>query len=113
MRLSWRSKAADIEAKMSKKRIIIPRFTSEAEDAKWHERHRRALERATERRILAASTLTFSQATARAKTQPATPRLGATNIDMARAMAAEKGIGYQAYVKMLLYETLRQEAGNQ
>jgi len=93
------------------KKLIIPRFASEAEDAKWHQRNRRALERAAERRILEGSTLTLRQAAARAKTRPVTLRLAATDIDMARTMAAQKGIGYQTYVKMLLHEALRRETG--
>jgi len=30
---------------------------------------------------------------------------------MARALAAEKGIGYQTYIKLLLRESLRRESG--
>jgi len=100
------------EAEMPKKKLIIPRLKSEAEDAKWHERHRPALERAAARHILEGSTLTLREAAARARTRPVTLRLAATDIDMARAMAAQKGIGYQTYVKMLLHEALRREAGN-
>jgi predicted DNA binding CopG/RHH family protein len=95
---------------MLKKKLIVPKFTSEAEDAKWHERNRRALESAMERRIIEGSTLTLPQA-ARMKTRPVTLRLAATDIDTARAIAAQKGIGYQTYVKMLLHEALRREAG--
>ena len=98
---------------MPRKKLIVPKFTSEAEDAKWHQRNRRALERAAERRILEGSTLTLQQAADRAKTRPVTLRLAATDIDAARAMAAQKGIGYQTYVKMLLREALRREAGKQ
>jgi len=98
---------------MPKKKLIIPRFTSEAEDAKWHQRNRRALERAAERRIREGSTLTLRQAATRARTRPVTLRLSASDLDMARAMAAQKGIGYQTYVKMLLHEALRREAGNE
>ena len=98
---------------MSKKKLIVPKFTSEAEDAKWQQRNRRALERAAERRILEGSTLTLQQAATRAKTRPVTLRLAATDIDTARAMAAQKGIGYQTYVKMLLHEALRREGGKQ
>jgi predicted DNA binding CopG/RHH family protein len=98
---------------MPKKKLIVPRFTSEAEDAKWHQRNRGALERAAERRILEGSTLTLQQAAARAKTRPVTLRLAASDLDLARAMAAQKGIGYQTYVKMLLHEALRREGGNQ
>lgn len=97
---------------MARKKLIIPRFTSEAEDAQWHQRNRRALERAAERRMREGSTLTLQQAATRAKTRPVTLRLAATDVDLARAMAAQKGIGYQTYVKMLLHEALRREAGN-
>jgi predicted DNA binding CopG/RHH family protein len=40
-------------------------------------------------------------------------RLQANDIETARAIAAQKGIGYQTYVKMLLHEALRREAGKQ
>ena len=72
---------------MSKKNLIVPKFTSETEDAKWHQRNRRALERAAERRILEGSTLTLPQAAARAQTRPVTLRLPATDIETARALA--------------------------
>jgi hypothetical protein len=39
--------------------------------------------------------------------------LAATDIDTARAMAAQKEIGYQTYIKMLLHEALRREGGKQ
>jgi predicted DNA binding CopG/RHH family protein len=96
---------------MPPKKVIVPKFTSEAEDVKWHHRSRRVLERAMERRIREGSTLTLQQATARAKTRPVTLRLAATDINMARSIAAQKGIGYQTYIKMLLHEALRLEAG--
>lgn len=96
---------------MPKKKLIVPEFRSEAEDAKWHQRNRRALERAAEQRIREGSTLTLQQAAARVKTRPVTLRLPAVDIDMARAIAAQKGIGYQTYVKMVLHEALRRESG--
>jgi len=57
--------------------------------------------------------LTLHQAAARVKTRPVTLRLPAIDIDVARAMAAQKGIGYQTYVKMVLHEALRRESGKQ
>jgi predicted DNA binding CopG/RHH family protein len=96
-----------------KKKLIVPKFTSEPEDARWHQQNRRALERAAERRILEGSTLTLQHAAARARTRPVTLRLAATDIEMARALAAHKGIGYQTYVKMLLHQALRREAEKQ
>ncbi|HMD86624.1 MAG TPA: hypothetical protein VKO18_18205 [Terriglobia bacterium] len=97
---------------MAKKQLIIPKFSSEAEDARWHQRHRRTLELALERRIQQGSTLTLQQAAARAKTRPVTLRLPTADIDTARGIAAEKGIGYQTYIKMLLRDALRRETAN-
>jgi predicted DNA binding CopG/RHH family protein len=89
--------------------LIIPKFASEAEDARWHERHRRQLERALESRIREGSTLTLQQAAARVKLRPITIRLPAEDIDTARGLAARKGIGYQTYIKILLREALQRE----
>jgi len=66
-----------------------------------------------ERRILEGSALTLQQAASRSKTRPVTLRLAATDIDLARTMAAQLGVGYQTYVKMLLHEALRRESGKQ
>jgi predicted DNA binding CopG/RHH family protein len=97
---------------MAKKKLIIPKFASEAEDARWHNRHRRKLESIVAHRIQEGSTLTMQQA-ARASTQPVTMRLATRDIDTARGLAAQKGIGYQTYIKMLLREALRRESGEQ
>ncbi len=99
--------------KLQKGTLIIPKFGSEAEEAKWYHRHRRTIESALERRIQEGSTLTLQQAAARARTRPVTLRLAAADIDAARALAAQKGIGYQTYVKMLLHEALRRESAKQ
>lgn len=96
---------------MAKKTLAIPKFTSEAEDARWHDRHKRELESAMDRRIKEGSTLTLQQAVARAKLRPVTIRLATEDIDTARGLAAQKGIGYQTYIKLLLREALQREAG--
>jgi predicted DNA binding CopG/RHH family protein len=96
---------------MAKKKLIIPKFASQAEDARWHDRHRRKLESAVARRIQEGSTLTMQQAAARARTRPITIRLATQDMNKARGLAAQKGIGYQTYIKMLLHEALRREAG--
>lgn len=96
---------------MDKKKLIIPRFTSEGEDARWHDRHKRKLELAMERRIKEGSTLTLREAVARAKLRPVTIRLAIEDIDAARGLAAQKGIRHQTYIKLLLREALRREAG--
>jgi predicted DNA binding CopG/RHH family protein len=62
-------------------------------------------------RIQEGSTLTAQQAAARVRTQPVTIRLATQDLDKARGLAAQKGIGYQTYIKMILREALRREAG--
>jgi len=89
---------------------IIPKFASEAEDAQWHDRHRRKLESAVGRRVREGSALNLQQAVARMRLRPVTIRLPAEDIDAARGLAAQKGIGYQTYIRMLLREALRREA---
>jgi predicted DNA binding CopG/RHH family protein len=96
---------------MAKKKLIIPRFSSEAEDARWHDRHRRKIESVVAQRIQEGSTLTVRQAGARARTRPVTIRLAIQDMDKARGLAAQKGIGYQTFIKMLLHEALGREAG--
>lgn len=94
-----------------KKPLTVPKFASEAEDARWHDRHKRKLEATMERRIKEGSTLTLRQAVARATLRPVTIRLATDDIDIARELAAQKGIGYQTYIKVLLREALRRESG--
>jgi hypothetical protein len=53
---------------MATRKLIIPKFASEAEDAQWHDRHRRELERAVERHIREGSALTLRQVAARSAT---------------------------------------------
>lgn len=94
---------------MKKKKLVIPRFGSETEDARWHDEHKRQLESAMEQRIKDGETLTGRQAVARAELRPVTIRLATQDIDTARELAARKGIGYQTYIKLLLREALRRE----
>ncbi len=93
-----------------KKPLTIPKFATESEDARWHDRHKRSLEATMERRIKEGSTLTLRQTLVRAKLRPVTIRLATDDIDTARELAAQKGIGYQTYIKILLREALRRES---
>ncbi len=94
-----------------KKQLIIAKFRSESQDARWHDRHKRQLESAMEHRIKEGMTLTLPQAVARAKLRPVTIRLATDDIEAARGLAAKKGIGYQTYIKLLLREALERESG--
>ncbi len=94
-----------------KKKLIIPKFTSEAEDARWHRSHKRRLESAMERRIHEGTALNLREATGRLMLRSVTIRLATDDIDTARSLAARKGIGYQTYIKLLLREALQRETG--
>ncbi len=96
---------------MARKKLVVRRSSSEAEDARWHHRHKRQLESEMERRLREGSALTLDQARARMKLRPVTIRLPESDIDAARSLAARKGIGYQTYIKMLLREALERESG--
>lgn len=97
------------------KKLIIPTSSSEAEDAAWHESHKRQLEEEMGRRIRSGKTLSLAEATARVKgnLRPVTIRLPMEDINAARQLAAEKGLGYQTYIRMVLRETLHRRARKQ
>jgi len=99
------------------KKLVIPTFTSEEEDAAWHESHKQQLETEMMRRIREGAALTLDQAKARDKARtllrPVTIRLPLEDIDTARQRAAERGIGYQTYIRILLREALHRRTGRE
>ena len=86
-----------------KKRITIPKFRSEAEEAAWWDRHpevateilKRALKSGKARRAVPLKTVTM--------------RLPVPDIQTAQDLAGRKGLPYQTYIKMLLHEVLEKE----
>ena len=97
-------------AKTKSKELIVPRFSSEREDARWHQQNRRKLEAAALRRIREGDALDLRQMIERAELRPVTIRLPLQDINAAREFAAQKGIRYQTYVRMLLRDALRRES---
>ncbi|MGH9435832.1 MAG: hypothetical protein ACRD06_07510 [Terriglobia bacterium] len=92
------------------KRLVIPEFASEAQEARWYDRHKRQIELALARRMKGNPSLNLRQAAARTKLRPVTIRLAAEDIEAARDLAARKGVGYQTYIKLLLREALQRDA---
>ena len=88
---------------MPRKQITIPKFRTEAEEAKWWDRHpeaateimKRALKSGKARRAVPLRTVTM--------------RLPVPDIKTARDLAHQKGLPYQTYIKMLLHEALKKE----
>ena len=95
--------------------LKVPKFASEAEEAKWwydnrellsEEFHKAAKEGRLRRggvvRLLAERGILPSQ-----PTPTTTIRLDPEDIAKARVQAAERGLRYQTYLKMIIHEALR------
>ncbi len=95
-------------------RIVIPEFSTEAEEAAWWDGHQDLIaERFAQ--AAAAGTLGHGRAAKRAPGQPAgssptlTIRVPDADIRRAREIAARKGLRYQTYLRMLIHEGLERE----
>jgi len=99
---------------MAKKSLVIPSFQSEAQEARWWDRHRRSVEAELRRRLRRGSTHTLAEVMEglekKESLKPVTIRMRSDDIVTARGLAARKGIGYQTYIKLLLREALEREA---
>lgn len=97
--------------------LKIPKFESEAEEAKWwyenrdkvsEEFHKAAKEgrlgRGGVKRLLAERGIPFQEP---GSTPTTTIRLDPEDIARARVQAAERGLRYQTYLKMIIHEALR------
>jgi hypothetical protein len=113
-----------IESKTYKSDLKIPKFATEAEEAKWwyenedlifKEFQKAAKEgrlgRGGARRLFAEKGIPFpgSKAT---PTPTTTIRLDLEDIAKARVQASERGLRYQTYLKMIIHEVLRNAEGN-
>ncbi len=92
---------------MLKKQITIPKFSTEAEEAKWWDNHPEA---ATE---IMKRALKSGKARRAAPLKTVTMRLPVPDITAAQDLAQEKGLPYQTYIKMLLHEALKKERSAQ
>jgi len=95
------------------KKLVIPGFSSEAEDAVWHDGHKRQIEEEFVRRMKAGTVIVRQRKkkhVSRADLLPVCIHLSTGDIETARRLAAQKGIGYQTYIRMLLREALRLKA---
>lgn len=95
------------------KKVKVPRFATEAEEAKWWDDHMDVVEanlveaikmgtaqRGGPRRVIRE----------RRQSKNITIRVAIADIERARALAEKKGIGYQTLMKMLLKQALDRES---
>ena len=98
-------------AKAKMKQVAIPKFSGEAQEAAWWDAHRSEIEAEIRQRMRQKRPLTLSNLLQGAKTsQPITLRIAKEDLETARRLAAQKGLGYQTYIKMLLREALTKNA---
>jgi predicted DNA binding CopG/RHH family protein len=101
--------------KMSKtrmKEMVIPRFSNEAEEAAWWDRHRSDVEAQIRKQMKQKRPVTLgSSLQETTPSQPVTLRIPKKDLEKARRLAARKGLGYQTYIKILLRDALDQQRG--
>jgi predicted DNA binding CopG/RHH family protein len=102
---------------MPGKKLIIPSFKSEREEAVWWVKHRATVEAELRDAMRKNQTVSLKDIMAQARRKkellPVTIRLASEDIATARELADGKGIGYQTYIKLLLHDALQKEAGRQ
>ena len=90
-------------------RIVVPKFKTEAEEARWWYDNRDKVEGALSN---AMDNGTIRRTTAQRLTSKAgssrniTIRMAEADLDLARKQAEERGLPYQTYVKSVLHEAL-------
>ena len=96
------------------KRIVVPKFATEGEEADWwyqnRELHGKIMHAAMKRgetKILTKELLLARLEASKKKPVPAiAPRIPEADLTLARKQAEEKGLPYQAYIESLLHEAL-------
>jgi predicted metal-dependent hydrolase len=105
------------ELKTTKSSLIIPAFATEAEEARWWFENQELIDkefqkaakegrlgRGGARRLFAEKGIPFPEPQPLPTT---TIRLDPDDIAKARVQAAERGLRYQTYLKMIIHEALR------
>ena len=101
-------------AKAKMKQAVIPKFSNAAEEAPSWDAHRSEIEAEIPQRMKQKRPLTLGSLLQGMKaSQPITLRIPKEDLETARRLAAQKGVGYQTYIKMLLREALASASENQ
>ncbi|HEV2418926.1 MAG TPA: hypothetical protein VGX94_14110 [Terriglobia bacterium] len=93
------------------KRFAVPKFRSEAEEAKWWDSHATEAQEEISRQIKAGTAIIVRKGQPNpSELSQVCIRLSKSDVDAARRLAAEEGLGYQPYIRALLHKALRREA---
>jgi predicted DNA binding CopG/RHH family protein len=98
-------------------KLKIPRFESEADEARWWSNHRDELPKAfedaaTRGELATGSAARLARERAVGTTPTTTIRLDPVDISRAHTLAAKRGLRYQTYLKILIHEALEAEERN-
>lgn len=101
--------------RMGKRRVEIPRFKSESEEADWwaSSEGRAFVTQQSAEAVSSGSRASESRLLAKLSKKSSTQialRLPGNDLAKAREIAGRKGIGYQTLLKMLVHEGLAREA---
>jgi predicted DNA binding CopG/RHH family protein len=88
---------------VSKDRITIPKFKSEAEEAAWWDSHPETAAEIMEQALKSGA------ARRKVPLKTVTMRLPLADLEAAQDVASRKGLPYQTYIKMVLHEALRKD----
>ena len=89
---------------MPSKKLVIPKFRSEREEAEWWDAHPQVATRLL-RRALKDGTVRRQPD----ETRIVTMRIPVRDLQAAQQLAERKGLPYQTYMKMLLHQALQKE----
>ncbi len=96
------------------KKLVVPRFATESEEAKWWDDHMdiveenliKAIQNGTARRGTAQRILKAARAAKGGESRNVTIRMAEADLSLARKQAEQKGLPYQTYTKSVLHEAL-------
>ena len=94
------------------KKLVIPQFANETEEAAWWYAHRNIVEANLAEALRAGKTKTGTAKRLAAEARASkniTISMLLTDLDRARNLADKKGLGYQTYIKLLLRDAFDRE----
>jgi len=101
-------------AKTTTKRVV-PKFATEAEEAKWWDQNRDMVSRDFREAGLKGKLKKLTVESLRdrlaSKSRPVTIRVAEADLKLAQKQAERKGLPYQTYIRSLLHETLVEREG--
>ena len=98
------------------KKIKVPQFRTEAEEAKWWDDHMGSVAANLVEGIKTGSARQGGPRRVmqeRRESKNITIRVAVADIERARDLAAQRGVGYQTLMKMLLKQALDRESGSE